>query len=192
MLAPRPPASSATLSPLPLKLPSSLGVLRGQVVQGGHAETGDNCPPALLGQELVPHGLLGLVRVLDLEGGQSVMSPRPWPSPGKTAPLCLGPNSGPTHGPKEHLGSTNSQGSDLGSASRPGPARRPRGTARPRPCALTQASSPAPLPDPKFCPWPRPRPKIKHQVLPPGPSFHSKPCCKFKVRPLPRPETQGS
>lgn len=61
-------------------LPATLGVLRGQVVQGGHAETGDDRPPALLGQELVPHGLLGLVRVLHLGAGQRQV-PRlcPWP-----------------------------------------------------------------------------------------------------------------
>lgn len=62
----------------PLKPPSSLGVLRGQVVQGGHAETGNHRPAALLGQELVPHGLLGFVGVLNLGGG-NLSSPQTLP-----------------------------------------------------------------------------------------------------------------
>lgn len=73
-------------SPLPIRFPSckflalnsSPEALRGQVVQGCHPETGNHCPPALLGQKFMPHRLLGLVRMLRLDSGTLCHVLRSW------------------------------------------------------------------------------------------------------------------
>lgn len=83
------PPSTLRLNPI-LPTPNSLSflnvpdalllpeALRGQVVQGRHPETGYHCPPALLGQEFMPHRLLGLVRMLRLDSGTLFHVLRSW------------------------------------------------------------------------------------------------------------------
>lgn len=160
------PLSEAPLAPLV----QCGAVLRGQVVQGGHAETSNDSPPALLGQELVPHSLLGFERMLDLGAGQSAMSPGsafgliPISSPQWNCPSVPKTKFRPTHMAKEHGGSTNLC-----------------------PTHRLRAPNPkAPFPDLEFYP----SPKIEHQIVP-SLCFHSKPRFKRKSPPRLHPQTQA-
>lgn len=180
------PDSPATLSPWPFTLPLSPGALRGQVVQGRHTETGHDCPPALLGQKLVPHGLLRLVRVLGLgRGERDSHIPRSCPShskPWMKLPSCAQVHIQVRHTrQKENLVSTNrvrvlTPPPDLSFHPRPGPTEprlrpRPRPILRPTqgPAHELNASPLGPTPRSKILPLPRPAPrcKVKQQTPPP-------------------------